>query len=344
MGQEIDSNSVHSDLDSSERRTALTHEDPTPAISVRGLTKRYRRNGETLTAVDDVSFSVEPGSVVGLLGPNGAGKTTTIKSILGIILPDSGTVRIFGYDVQQNPLAVYPLVDAMLEGARNDYWRLTVRENLKYFATLGGIDPSENEQRYSQLLDVLDLEEWGDEPVRNLSRGMKQRVSLASVLASGSPVVFLDEPTLGLDIESSLTLRQELRRIVDDRGLTAIVSSHDMGVIEDICDRVIIMQDGGIVADDSVTSLLSRSELGGVRIASDDFTDQTIEALRSRFPVVQVEEAESGARIEIRTDSDGVYDLMGFLEKRDVTLTSIESSESKLEDVFLELTRAPGHD
>ena len=111
------------------------------AIAVEGLVKRFGSGPDAVTAVDDISLEIEAGSVVGLLGPNGAGKTTTIKSILGMVLPDAGGVRVRGHDVYEDPRAAYAHVDAMLEGARNDYWRLTVRENLRYFATVSGVDP-----------------------------------------------------------------------------------------------------------------------------------------------------------------------------------------------------------
>jgi len=189
--------------------------------------------------------------------PERGGKTTLIKSILGTVLPDSGTVRLFGTDAASGRRAAYADIDAMLEGARNDYWRLTVRENLRYFATISGVDPDSVTARHDRLLDRLGLAGKADTPVRELSRGMKQKVSLASVLAGGAELVFLDEPTLGLDVGSSRTLREELRRLADEEDLTIVLSSHDMDVIEAVCDRVIVMAGGRIVADDTVSALVS---------------------------------------------------------------------------------------
>jgi ABC-2 type transport system ATP-binding protein len=310
----------------------------TPALVVEGLTKRFGSGADAVTAVDDVSLTVEQGSVVGLLGPNGAGKTTTIKSILGMVLPDAGSVRIHGVDVYADPRTAYGHVDAMLEGARNDYWRLTIRENLRYFATINGVDPDSIADRHDDLLDRLDLAEWADEPVRNLSRGMKQKVSLASVLAGRADLVFLDEPTLGLDVESSRILRQELRRIVAERDLTVVLSSHDMDVIEDVCDRVVIMNDGWVVADDTVSNLLSSVETGGFRVESADFTPDVLAALREQFAVTDVDRRGATTRVAVATDSDGFYDLVAFLRSRDVTLSGVETVEPDLEDVFVELT------
>ncbi|WP_435174301.1 ABC transporter ATP-binding protein [Halorussus sp. AFM4] len=309
-----------------------------PAIAVEGLRKEFGSGADAVTAVDDVSFAVEAGTVVGLLGPNGAGKTTTIKSILGMVLPDAGSVRIHGVDVYESPRAAYARVDAMLEGARNDYWRLTVRENLRYFATIGGVDPDSIADRHDRLLEKLDLAEKADVPVRSLSRGMKQKVSLASVLASGADVVFLDEPTLGLDVESSLTLRRELRRIVAERNLTVVVSSHDMDVIEDICDRVVIMNEGRIVADDTVGNLLRGFDTRGYWITSPDIDGPVLAGVRDRFDVTGVERFGERTRVEVATDSDGFYELMASLRTRDVSLDAVDTVEPDLAEAFVELT------
>jgi ABC-2 type transport system ATP-binding protein len=305
-----------------------------PAIRVEGLSKSF---GDVV-AVDDVSLTVERGSVVGLLGPNGAGKTTLVKSVLGLTLPDEGSVQIAGVDVHERPRAAARHVDAMLEGARNDYWRLTVRENLRYFATVGGVAPDAVADRHDRLLDQLDLAEKADTPVRDLSRGMKQKVSLASVLATDADVVFLDEPTLGLDVESSLTLRRELRRIVADRGLTVVLSSHDMGVLEDVCDRVVVLNEGRVVADGTVADLRRGTGARRYRVTSPDLDEATVEAVRARVDVTAVRRRDGTTRVEVATDSDGLYDLFALLRDRGVTLDGVETVEPDLGDVLLDLT------
>jgi len=309
-----------------------------PAIAVEGLTKTFGSGEDAVTAVDDVSFTVEEGSVVGVLGPNGAGKTTTIKSILGMVLPDAGSVRIRGIDVHARPRRASRHVDAMLEGARNDYWRLTVRENLRYFATIGGVKPDSVTARHDRLLDQLDLSEKADTPVRELSRGMKQKVSLASVLATDADVVFLDEPTLGLDVESSLKLRAELRRIAAERNLSVVLSSHDMDVIEDVCDRVIIMSDGRVIADDPVSELLGGFETRGFRVSTPDLPTAALDALRSDFDVTAVDRYDAYTQFEVATDSDGFYDLADLLRTHGVTIDRIATVTPDLEEAFLEMT------
>jgi len=315
------------------------------AVAVEGLRKQFGDGDGTVTAVDGVSFDIERGSIVGLLGPNGAGKTTLIKSILGMVLPDEGRVELAGVDARERPREAYAQVDAMLEGARNDYWRLTVRENLRYFATISGVDPDAVADQHQRLLEQLELADKVDEAVRDLSRGMKQKVSLASVLAGGAEVVFLDEPTLGLDVESGQVLQRELRRLATERGITVILSSHDMDVIETVCDRVLIMSDGRIVADDSVDELLRSGDMAGVQIVSSDFDGQVLDALTEQFEVTAVERLSPGARVEVATDGDEVYDVMDLLREHDVTAERLLSLEPDLEDLFLDLTtRSPSGD
>jgi ABC-2 type transport system ATP-binding protein len=248
---------------------------------------------------------------------------------------------VFGTDVGDGRRAAYADVDAMLEGARNDYWRLTVRENLRYFATIAGVDPDSVRARHDRLLDRLELTAKADTPVRDLSRGMKQKVSLASVLAGGAELVFLDEPTLGLDVESSRTLRRELRRLAREEGLTIVLSSHDMGVIEDVCDRVVMMADGRIVADDTVGALLSGTERDVVRVASADIDDAVVATLRERFDVRAVEsgpDASDPTGVEVAAAGDALYDLMDALREAGVTVEDIGTVRPELEDVFVDLT------
>jgi ABC-2 type transport system ATP-binding protein len=308
------------------------------ALYVDGLSKTFGSGAEAVTAVDDVSFAVESGEVVGLLGPNGAGKTTTIKSILGLVLPDSGEAYVEGIDVYDRPRAAYEHVDAMLEGARNDYWRLTVRENLRYFAAIRGQNPDAVADRQTELLEQLDLAEKADTAVRDLSRGMKQKVSLASVLAGEVSVAFLDEPTLGLDVESSLKLRRELVRLAEERGLTLILSSHDMDVIEDVCDRVVIMSEGRIVENDTVENLLAAFETTGYRITARDVAASTMSDLRENFEVTSVEELDGRTRFEVAADSATFYRLTDALERHGVELDAVDTVQPDLAEAFVEMT------
>ncbi|ERG96332.1 ABC transporter ATP-binding protein [Haloquadratum walsbyi] len=315
--------------------------DDSPALVVDGVSKQFGSGDDAVTAVNDISLNIERGSIVGLLGPNGAGKTTLIKSILGTVLPDTGAIRVLGTNVKNNRRTAYANVDAMLEGARNDYWRLTVRENLRYFATVSGINPDSVATRHAQLLERLDLTTWADTPVRELSRGMKQKVSLASVLAGGAELLFLDEPTLGLDVEGSRTLRTELRRLAIEDGLTVVLSSHNMAVIEDVCDRVIVMADGRIVADSDVETLVET--VGGERlqIKSNDLTHSIVSKLRERIEETALTATiDSDPRIEVELSKVSLYELFNILEGSGVEIEDIQTVEVGLEEALIALTSA----
>jgi ABC-2 type transport system ATP-binding protein len=171
---------------------------------------------------------------------------------------------------------------------------------------------------------------------------MKQKVSLASVLAGNADVVFLDEPTLGLDVESSLALQRELREIVAERDLTVVLSSHHMEVIEDVCDRVVIVRDGRVVANDTVHDLISTVESPSFRVSSPDLAGGVLEGLRRQFPVTDVTRRGRRVQVDVATDSDGFYALAAFLRSHDVRLDAVETVQPELADVFVELTRRDG--
>ncbi|WP_459192408.1 ABC transporter ATP-binding protein [Halosimplex sp. J119] len=317
------------------------------ALSVRNLRKTFGEGEQGVRAVDDVSLDVRPGTVVGLLGPNGAGKTTLIKSILGLVIADEGDVTVAGVDVYDEPHAAYARIGAMLEGARNVYWKLTVRENLEFFAAVGGESPGTLRDRHDALLEQLSLAEKADTPVNDLSRGQKQKVSLACALARDVDVAFLDEPTLGLDVESSVELRREIRRLADQEDMTIVLSSHDMDVVEAVCDRVVIMNGGEVIADDAVADLIDVFRTFAYRVvvgsASEGADAVIAEEMRDRLR--KTYEIEAFVRQGDRTafevvlgDPERFYDLMDDLRAADLTVHEVESVDPDLEEVFLELT------
>lgn len=315
---------------------------PQPAretvLRVDGLTKTYGE--EVVTAAASVSFEVGRGEVVGLLGPNGAGKTTTIKSILGLIVPSAGTVEVAGLDASKHPRAAYGHVGAMLEGARNVYWRLTVQENLSFFAALGGRGGDTTRKHRERLLKQFGLSEMANDTVNSLSRGQKQKVSLACTLARDTDVVFLDEPTLGLDVEASLELRHELRRLADEDDVTVVLSSHDMDVVEELCDRVVILSDGRVITDDPVSDLVDVFETQAYRIEVDgSITEDTHETLVQHFEADKWNERGRRTGFDVTlTEDDSLYDALDVLRENGARIVDIDSRDPDLEDVFLEVT------
>ena len=222
-----------------------------PAIEVDRLVKDYK----TTRAVDGISLSIAPGSITGLLGGNGAGKTTTITSIMGLLRPTSGTVRVLGSDMNRERHRVLhrmnfqsPYVD--LPG------RLTVRQNIVTFARLYGV--AQAKERAAELADELDLNEFLDRATSKLSAGQKTRVALAKSLVNDPEVLLLDEPTASLDPDTAGWIRDRIAAHARERGATILLASHNMREVERLCDRVIFMRRGKIVDDATPDELLRR--------------------------------------------------------------------------------------
>lgn len=310
-------------------------------VEVDDLTKIFysRRRGPT-TAVEKASFRFGKGEIVGLLGANGAGKTTTIKCICGLVRPTSGAVTIDGVSVADRPRAAAKRTAAVLEGNRNLYWRLTARENVDLFAGLQGISRRTGVRFRNALLERFGLTEKATTPARMLSRGMQQKLSLACALARRTPVLLLDEPTLGLDVETSRELRWYIRELAQEQH-TILLSSHDMKVVQDVCDRVVVLVDGRLVADDTVRNLLELFSAQAyhfvIKGALDDGRREVIEA---RFPLSKFQSIDGQTTIDVEfADERGIFDLVRALDDGGTVIESIDREEPDLEQVFLRLVQ-----
>jgi ABC-2 type transport system ATP-binding protein len=220
------------------------------AILAQGLTKRYGEN----VAVDGLDLRIERGEVFGLLGPNGAGKTTTILMLLGLTEPTGGSVRIVGLDPTRQAIAVKRKV-GYLPDAVGFYGNLTGRQNLRYTARLNRIAPEDAERRIDALLDTVGLAGRADDRVATYSRGMLQRLGVADALVKDPEVLILDEPTIGIDPEGVARMLQLIREVSARRGVTVLLSSHLLGQVQAICDRIGIFVGGRLVAQGTVDEL-----------------------------------------------------------------------------------------
>ena len=244
----------------------------TPAIDIQRLEKVYkRRRGKATVAVNDLSLQVDPGQVFGLLGANGAGKTTTIKMLCGLIQPTKGIIKLNGHDVARERGAAMRQIGAVLEGTRNVYWRLSALENLLYFRRLKGVYGHELKDRANLLLGELELADRRDEKIRTFSRGMQQKVAIACALIADPPIVLLDEPTLGLDVNASVTVKRWINTLAQERNKTIILTTHQLDMAQALCDRVAIINKGQLVANQPTQELLSlfRKEFYEIRIKGD---------------------------------------------------------------------------
>lgn len=215
-------------------------------IVVDDVTHVYEPRGRPrLTALDGVSFDVEPGEVVGLLGPNGAGKTTCVRILATLLLPTSGTATVGGADVVHDPKSVRSRCGVSFGGDLGLYTRLSARDNLRYFATMYRLDPSTVTGRIEALLEQVGLGERGDDRVETFSRGMRQRLHLARAVLHDPPVLMLDEPSAGLDPQGARDLRDQVKRLAGE-GRAILLTTHDMAEAEELCSRVVLLHRGRV--------------------------------------------------------------------------------------------------
>jgi ABC-2 type transport system ATP-binding protein len=312
---------------------------PDVMVHVQGLRKTFGARGKgTIVAVDDVGFQVHRGDLIGLLGPNGAGKTTTIKALCGLIVPDRGELRVAGVDVRRRRQQALRHLAAVLEGNRNLYWRLSVRENLEYFAGNRGVAPARVRHRIDELLERFALGAKRHALVSDLSRGMQQKLALAVAALADTEVVLLDEPTLGLDVETGYEVRALLREL-RDRGRTVIVSTHDMPVVQDLCERTVVIAHGRVLVDDRVDHLLRlfASRAYDVQLAAPLGVAQQ-QALRRRFLSVTI--FDDGSRLQVElARGDDLYALIDVLRAGNTPIETIDRRVIDFETVFRRLVR-----
>jgi ABC-2 type transport system ATP-binding protein len=224
-------------------------------IEINHLTKRYG----VLKAVDDLSFNVAPGEVLGFLGPNGAGKSTTMKMITGFLSPTSGSIRVCGHDVESAPLAAKTCMGYLPEGAPA-YAEMTVRTFLDFIANVRGLDGDRRKSRLDDVISRLALGSVLEQPIETLSKGFKRRVGLAQALLHDPPVLILDEPTDGLDPNQKHEVRTLISAMSKDKII--VISTHILEEVDALCNRAIIISNGRILADDTPQNLKGRSTTG----------------------------------------------------------------------------------
>ncbi|MCK4504732.1 MAG: ABC transporter ATP-binding protein [Candidatus Aegiribacteria sp.] len=305
-------------------------------ISVSNLIKSYK----DIVAVDGISFNAYKGEILGILGPNGSGKTTTLKSILGLILFDSGDIHVSGMDVKKDHLKILRNTGAVLEGARNIYWHLSPEENLKYFAGLRGLSHSHIKERMNILLHELELADVRKKEIREFSKGMKQKVALACAFIHDPEILLLDEPTLGLDVEISRVMRNWLKEVVQKSGKSILVTSHDMDFIESVCDRVLIIKEGRILSHETLQSLKMKFSRKVFHLEIADTLDQNTFRRIEELGELTIENTDNGCRLIILLKNAMlIYDLLEILRSADSEITDFSTVESDLEDIFLNVIK-----
>ena len=305
------------------------------AIELEGLTKTFRRRGSApVQAVVDLSLSIPRGQIFGFLGPNGAGKTTTIKMMCGLVIPDSGRVTLLSHDVRRNRGTAMRQIGAVLEGARTTYWRLSATENLMYFGRLKGVRGKFLKPRAERLLKELDLWERRNDDVREFSRGMQQKVAISAALMSDPPIVLLDEPTLGLDVESARTVREWVSRLAKEENKTVLLTTHQLAMAEELCDRIAIINEGRLITDRTIGELLSlfRRDYYTIRVGGQFKSQGSLpEGL-----ILEQGDLETTISGDI-ADQERLHQVLRYIREEGFPLLSVQRSEPSLEHIFIEL-------
>ncbi|HKF18867.1 MAG TPA: ABC transporter ATP-binding protein [Candidatus Dormibacteraeota bacterium] len=303
------------------------------AIETIGLQKTYGRGAKALAAVKPTTLTVPWGQVIGLLGPNGAGKTTIIKMISGLITPTAGTVRLGGYDVARQRAQAVRQIGAVLEGSRNVYWPLSAWENLMYFGQLKGLRAAEIKPRAERLLTELGLWERRQETVGTFSRGMQQKVAVSAALIADPPILLLDEPTIGLDVEAARTFKDWIQHLARDENKTIVLTTHQLEGARELSERIAVIKEGEIIADLPTTELLARhaenrfeirvtGSLDGAALPAGARAEPDCDQTRVLLP---------------GTDSQSVYAVLDRLRAAGVGLISVAQARPSLEEVFIRL-------
>jgi ABC-2 type transport system ATP-binding protein len=299
----------------------------------------FNRSVKEVVAVDDISFDVQQGELFGLLGPNGAGKTTTVKMLTTLLIPSLGSASVAGFDVVKQANEVRKRIGFIFGGERGLYWRLSGDDNLRYFASLYGVEPEVSKKRIPYLMEMVGLKGRGNERVGGYSRGMKQRLHVARTLLHDPDILFLDEPTIGLDPVGA----REFRNVILDlqaQKKTILLTTHYMFEADALSDRIAIINKGRVIALDTPTGLKKHvSDLSVVEVETFGASATVIEKLRA-LPFVDalsVEDREQKQVLLIQTErgAAAVPDVMSALDGQRVGRVIVR--EPTLEDAYVRL-------
>ncbi len=322
-------------------------------IEVKSLSKTFsvkegalfRKTVKSVTALEQVSFSVKKGEIFGLLGPNGAGKTTIIKTVCTLLSPTSGEVFVNGHNVVEDPQKARQNLGVMLTGDRTLYWKLSGRENLEYFSALYHMGRADAKQRIDYLLKLVGLEERQSTLVENYSTGMRIRLSFAKAILHKAPVLLLDEPTMSLDPQSARLIR-EIIQDMRKEGHSVLLTTHYMEEADQLSDRVAVIDHGKIIAMAPPAELketVLKSEV--VEIEAQNINPEIVERLKS-IPAISevasfIQDASSLKGIIKIHSKDGkqvIPEMLGILVKGGVEISNVKIATPTLEDVFISLT------
>lgn len=304
------------------------------------ITKRFKikKRREPFTALDDVSLSIRKGEIFGLLGTNGAGKTTLIKIMSGLLQADEGKGETLGYDIYKDHKKIRATVSLVAPtadvGTDNN---LTVRQNLEFWAVVYDLEREKRAERIDEMLNFLELRQYENHWPMSISAGNRQKLAIARSLLVKNPVVFLDEPTVKLDAKSAAAVRELVKKINREFGITVILTSHYIDEAEELCERVAIMDKGKIISCDTVANLRRNLQrFDEIAITCDQPPSEALTAMAAIPAIVTCEYGDGKLTVALESIQRSLFDILKVLRRHDVSITEVATNEPTLEDIFVD--------
>ena len=302
-------------------------------IEVKNLTKEYKN----LTAVDNLSFSVKEGEILGLLGPNGSGKTTTINSILSLLKFNKGSIKIFGSEMNPDSYDIKAKIGVIFQDVAV-FDELTVYENIDYFCGLYIEDKNTREKYVEEAIDLVGLSDYKKFYPKQLSGGLLRRLNIACGIAHKPKLIFLDEPTVAVDPQSRNSILDGIKKLRRD-GATIVYTTHYMEEVEILCDRVIILDKGKIIAEGTIDELKRLANIEEkVSIEAYDLTEDFLHSVSELKNVIEVKYSDGLLTVSFKKGKSNLIDIIEYLKEKKINYNKIYSERPTLNDVFLELT------
>jgi ABC-2 type transport system ATP-binding protein len=302
-----------------------------PVISTQNLTRDFN----TVRAVDHLNLEIPPGIVFGFLGPNGSGKTTTIRLLLGLLEPTEGSASVFGYDTRRQAGAIRAETGALLEHT-GLYERLTAEDNLDFYGRVYHLPAQQRQARIQELLEHMNLWDRRKEVVGNWSRGMKQKLAVARALVHQPRLIFLDEPTAGLDPVAAAALREDLGHLVSDYRVTVFLTTHNLSEAERLCEQVAVIRAGKLLAVGKPDELRERNGGNQVEIYGRGFSSDLMAQVRVHPNVLALQPRNNHIVVEMNQQAD-VAPVLNLLVMGGAQVEEVHKNRASLEDIFLEL-------
>lgn len=297
---------------------------------------KLTRDFDKVRALDSLSLEIPAGVIFGFLGPNGAGKTTTIRVLLGLLEPTSGTANVLGFDTRTQADQIRARTGALLEHT-GIYEQMSAEANLEFYGRAFRMPPEERQERIRELLSHLGLWERRKDRAGSWSRGMKQKLALARTMIHRPSLILLDEPTAGLDVQSSVAIRDDLEALASKEDVTIFLTTHNMSEAEKLCSQVAVIREGSLVALGDPDELRSRVGSSRIEVTGRGFSERVLETLRVHPQVVSIEAINNHLSIDLIAETDSAA-FVSMLVGAGAQVEEVRRSKASLEEVFLTLT------